>query len=217
MEDPNCDRINTFSDAWTWHNDTMDAAPATFVVAAAGVHTVNVWMREDGFFFDKIFLTTNAAYPNPGAGTGPAPSPQIADPRPQPPTLSGTPGPASAMLSWTPGGGGAPTSYNVLRSTVAGGPYAQIANVTGTTYTDTGLTFGTTYYYVVQAVNAAGTSANSNQVAISPLAPPPRIGDNDEGLWGDKCACGSSIPPGTRALAAAALAALGLLLLAKRR
>jgi len=32
---------------------------------------VNVWMREDGFAFDKLVLTTNASYPAPtGAGPG---------------------------------------------------------------------------------------------------------------------------------------------------
>src|SRR2546429_6310759 len=59
-------------------------------------------------------------------------------------------------LSWMASTGA--TSYNVLRSTTSGGPYAQGAyGVTSTIYSDTGLTALITYYYVVQAVEAGGT------------------------------------------------------------
>src|SRR5256884_79085 len=52
-------------------------------------------------------------------------------------------------LSWTASSGA--TSYNVLRSTTSGGPYTSIASgVITTSYTNTGLSAGTTYYYVVQ-------------------------------------------------------------------
>ena len=37
-------------------------------VATAGVHTINVWMRESGMVFDKLVLTTAAAYAPSGAG-----------------------------------------------------------------------------------------------------------------------------------------------------
>lgn len=71
------------------------------------------------------------------------------------------------------------TSYNVKRSTTSGGPYTTIATgVTGTSYSDTGLSASTTYYYVVSAVNSVGESANSAQagattqsVAAAPNAP----------------------------------------------
>ncbi|MEK0317207.1 Kelch repeat-containing protein [Cohnella sp. 56] len=64
------------------------------------------------------------------------------------------------------------TSYNIKRSTTAGGPYTTIATaVTGTTYNDTGLTSGTKYYYVVTAVNTSGESGNSNEVNAIPTAP----------------------------------------------
>jgi hypothetical protein len=76
-------------------------------------------------------------------------------------------GNAQAVLSWTAGAGA--TSYNVKRSTTNGGPHTTIAtNVTTTTYTNTGLTNGTTYYYVVSSVNAVGESANSNQASATP-------------------------------------------------
>jgi len=46
--------------------------------------------------------------------------------------------------------------YNVYRSTVSGGPYDLVASPTTNSYSDTGLTALTTYYYIVTAVDKAG-------------------------------------------------------------
>ena len=59
-------------------------------------------------------------------------------------------------------------SYNVYSSTTSGGPYTEITSVTTLSYTNTGLTNGTTYYYVVTAVNSSGQSGNSNQASAIP-------------------------------------------------
>jgi hypothetical protein len=62
----------------------------------------------------------------------------------------------------------------VQRSSSNGGPYTTIATgVTAVSYIDTGVTNGTTYYYVVQAVNTVGTSASSTSASATPEAPPP--------------------------------------------
>jgi hypothetical protein len=65
--------------------------------------------------------------------------------------------------------------YNVYRSGVSGGPYAQLsASIpAGTlTYTDTTVQAGLTYYYVVTAVDSQGNeSAYSNEA--SALVPSP--------------------------------------------
>lgn len=63
------DRINGFSTSWAWSKGTMDGGAATINVSAAGEHTLNIWMREDGFVLDKIVLTSDGGY-NP-SGTGP--------------------------------------------------------------------------------------------------------------------------------------------------
>jgi hypothetical protein len=64
------------------------------------------------------------------------------------------------------------TSYNLYRATAAGGPYNQIASVTdpSTSYSDTGLTGGVTYYYVVRAFNGC-ESGNSNEASATAGAP----------------------------------------------
>ena len=72
-------------------------------------------------------------------------------------------------LSWS--AANLATSYNVKRSTTSGGPYSTIANVAGTTHTDTNVIGGTTYFYVVSAVNAAGESQNSNEASAIPTTP----------------------------------------------
>jgi fibronectin type 3 domain-containing protein len=62
--------------------------------------------------------------------------------------------------------------YNIYRSTATGGPYSMInTSLDGTTaYTDDSVVSGTTYYYVVTAVNSESQSSGySNQAqAIVP-------------------------------------------------
>ncbi len=63
------------------------------------------------------------------------------------------------------------TNYTIKRSTTAGGPYETIAtDVTGTTYTDTDVTNGTTYYYVVSAIVNGSEGWNSNEASATPQA-----------------------------------------------
>src|SRR5207245_1754329 len=88
-----------------------------------------------------------------------------------PGNLTATAGNAQVTLSWTAVSGA--TGYNVKRSTSSGGPYTTVGpNVTPASFTDSGLTNSTTYYYVVTALNAGGESANSAQVSATPVAAP---------------------------------------------
>ncbi len=67
------DRITGFNSSFGWKSATMDSGSrATINVTTAGVHTVDVYMREDGFDFDKIVLTTSSSYTP--SGNGPAQS-----------------------------------------------------------------------------------------------------------------------------------------------
>ncbi len=78
-------------------------------------------------------------------------------------------GNGQAVLVWKASSGA--TSYHLKRSTTSGGPYLTISSPTCLCATSLGLTNGTTYYFVVSAVNAAGESANSAQVSATPEAP----------------------------------------------
>ncbi|HYL84662.1 MAG TPA: glycoside hydrolase family 44 protein [Candidatus Angelobacter sp.] len=93
-------------------------------------------------------------------------TPTAPPPPAAPSGLVATPGNAQVALTWNSSSGA--TSYNVKRSTTTGGPYSKLSSPTTTNYTDTGLTNGTTYYYVVSALNTAGESANSAQASATP-------------------------------------------------
>jgi len=58
--------------------------------------------------------------------------------------------------------------FNVKRSTTSGGPYTKIANVSTNKFTDTGISNGTTYYYIVTAVDSVGETSSSTEVAAKP-------------------------------------------------
>jgi fibronectin type 3 domain-containing protein len=91
-------------------------------------------------------------------------------PPPTPTGLQAAAGNAQVSLSWNASSGA--TSYNVRRSLASGGPFNTIlASLAAPNYTDTSVTNGTTYYYVVSALNAAGESANSSPVSATPSAP----------------------------------------------
>ena len=98
-----------------------------------------------------------------GGGTAPA----------IPNGLAATPGDQQASLTWNSSSGA--TSYHVKRATLSGGPYTQAGTTTTGSYTDTGLTNDTQYFYVVSAVNSFGESANSTAVSTIPTFPVPPV------------------------------------------
>src|ERR1700691_2565131 len=96
-------------------------------------------------------------------------APTAASTAPVPPlNLAATGGKQQISLAWTASTGA--NSYHVKRAATNGGPYTTVASPAGTSYTDTTVTNGTTYYYVVTAVSASGESANSNQASTEQVA-----------------------------------------------
>lgn len=85
-----------------------------------------------------------------------------------PTNLTATEGNAQVVLNWT----GSAAGYNVYRSLVSGGGYTRVATDTvGVVFTDTTVTNGTLYYYVVTALDPGlQESANSNEVNALPHA-----------------------------------------------
>ena len=98
-----------------------------------------------------------------------------------PPSVPGkptaTPGDGQVMLSWPASTGGA-SSYQVLRGTTTGGPYTVVGSPTSTGFTNTGLTDGTTYFYVVKSNNGFCLSAPSPESSATPVCTPPSAPTN---------------------------------------
>jgi hypothetical protein len=91
--------------------------------------------------------------------------------QPAPPASPAAPtataGNAQVSLSWSTAAGA--TGYQVNRSTgSSSGPYSVIASVAGTSYLNTGLVNGTTYFYTITATNAFGSSAPSAYRGATP-------------------------------------------------
>jgi len=90
-------------------------------------------------------------------------------------TGDGTTAPVHSVdLDWDASTTSGVIGYNIYRGSVSGGPYAQVnASLdSSTAYTDDGVTAGTTYYYVVTAVDEnseeSGYSNESKAVVPSP-------------------------------------------------
>jgi len=86
--------------------------------------------------------------------------------------LSGTgstPVSHTVSLSWTPS---SPTfsGFNVYRGTTSGGPYTRVdtSMISATSYVDSGVSSGQTYYYVATEVDSSGTeSSYSSEVSAT--------------------------------------------------
>ncbi|WP_379213329.1 DUF5018 domain-containing protein [Paenibacillus sp. GCM10012303] len=120
------------------------ANPVTYTVSAA-----------DGTTQDYVVTVTEGVQPAPAA--------------PQQLTADGAD--SQVALNWDTVTGA--TYYRVYLSTVQGVfPEPASATVTGVTYNMSGLTNGTTYYFIVKAGNSGGLSAASNEAAATPAAAP---------------------------------------------
>lgn len=70
----------------------------------------------------------------------------------------------SIVLSWTASSTTSADGYEIARSTAAVGPYTVVATVAGaasTTYTDTPLSFSTTYFYAIRTYKYAWRSLDA--------------------------------------------------------
>jgi fibronectin type 3 domain-containing protein len=70
----------------------------------------------------------------------------------------------AAILTWN-ASTSTVTAYNVYRGTTSGGPYTLLASVNSLTFTDTTGISGTTYFWVVTALNNTQESVYSNEVS----------------------------------------------------
>jgi hypothetical protein len=89
--------------------------------------------------------------------------------------LAATPGDATVSLDWNDNGEGDLNGYNVYRSTTQGSGYSKLNGslLSSSDYTDNSVSNGTTYYYVVTAVDTSSNeSGYSGEVSATPQAGP---------------------------------------------
>jgi fibronectin type 3 domain-containing protein len=144
---------------------TTSGGPYTQVSAPTAANFTDTGLI-NGTIYYYVVSALNSAGESANSSEASATPRAPATPPPAPTGLQATAGNAQVSLTWTASAGA--TSYHVKRSTTSGGPYTQVSAPTAANFTDTGLTNGTIYYYVVSALNAAGESANSAQVSATP-------------------------------------------------
>ena len=88
---------------------------------------------------------------------------------PAPTGFIATAGVAQVGLAWNSVSGA--TSYNLYRSTTSGTETLIASGITGTSFTDTGVTNGLEYFYEVTALGPDGESPRSNEVSATPQFP----------------------------------------------
>jgi hypothetical protein len=150
---------------------TTSGGPYTKVAAPTSASYTDIALTNGTTYFYVVSALTSAGESANSAQASAAP---VAPPPSIPATPTGlvaSPGNASVVLNWSASSGA--TSYHVKRATTSGGPYSQVGAPTSTSYTDTALTNGTTYYYVVSALDSIGESANSTQRSAVPAVPNP--------------------------------------------
>jgi fibronectin type 3 domain-containing protein len=162
---------STGATSYNVKRSTTNGGPYTTI--ATGVTATNFTNTQlvNGTTFFYVVSAVNAA--GESGNSNQASATPLGTPPPAPTGLTASPGNAQVSLNWNASTGA--SSYNVKRSTTSGGPYTTIATgVTSTSFTNTGLTNGTTFFFVVSAVNSAGESGNSNQASATPqLSVPP--------------------------------------------
>jgi fibronectin type 3 domain-containing protein len=174
------------SGATSYHvkRSAVSGGPYTQVAAPSGTTYLDVSLINGTKYFYVVSAVNSAGESANSAEVKATPT-APANPPPAPANLQATAGNAQVSLTWSASTGG--TSYNVKRSTTSGGPYTKISSPIAANYTDTSLSNGTRYFYVVSAVNAAGESANSSEVNATPTAPanPPPTPTNLQAIAGN--------------------------------
>ena len=134
--------------AWSWNTTT----------AANGGHTL---MTEAYDAAGNVGTSTPVTVTVSNLGDTTPPS--------APGNLTATPAKRKIALSWAAATDNVGvTGYQIWRASSPTGTFVQIATVTATAYTNTGLSSGTTWYYQVKAYDAAGNiSAASNTASAT--------------------------------------------------
>ena len=97
------------------------------------------------------------------------------------------------VITWSAVSGA--TSYNLYRSTSSDGVYFLVGgDISATTYTDSGLSADTEYFYRLEACNSGGCSEFSSEVSATTQDTPPVV--SLPPVDSDQCRSGQALAPG---------------------
>lgn len=166
------DKITGFlSTGWVWSRNTMDNQPAKLTIPSSGLHTVHLWMREDGVKVDKLLLRKSSSS-TPPSGHGPGESARIPlVPDETPPALTGL-AVEGSTVSWITD---EPATSRVEfgLSPAYGDEVSDGAFVTDHAVALPGLAPLTTYYYRAHSQDPAGNAASLDGSFTTGEAAPP--------------------------------------------
>jgi predicted phage tail protein len=166
--------------SWTAPSSNGGAPIDYYVVYLNGADTAHV----TGTQYEVRGLTNGVSYhlsvaAHNSAGTGPSSNVVVATPL-KPATVPGvptqlvaTPGDGQVQLSWRPpanDGGSAVLGYRLYWSQDPNGKFTLIP-ISGTSYLQSGLGDGLTYYYKVAAVNQVGEGPATEIVSVTTVTP----------------------------------------------
>ena len=158
---------STNEDGFNLERSTNGGNYSSLALLAAGTTSysdLNLAAGTTYFYRVQAFRSCwgNSAYSTPASAA------TLLPPAPVTPVgLVAIPGNGKINLSWLAASGAA--SYNLKRGT-SSGTETNLLNTASTAYTDTAVTNGTTYYYVVSSLNAGGEGNNSREVFATPQA-----------------------------------------------
>jgi len=157
---------STGATSYNVKRSTTNGGPYTTIASPATPSYTNTGLTNGTPYYYVVTAVNSAGESGPSSQATATPAASVSIP-PTPTGLQATAGNAQISLTWNASTGA--TSYNVKRSTTSGGPYTTIASPATPSYTNTGLSNGTPYYYVVTAVNSAGESNPSSQATATPV------------------------------------------------
>jgi fibronectin type 3 domain-containing protein len=144
---------------------TVSGGPYTQVATPGGASYVDPGLTNGTKYYYVVSAYNSAGESANSSEVSATPTAPVTAPA-VPTGVVATAGNAQVSLTWNASAGA--TSYHVKRSTTSGGPYTQVAAPNAPSDVDSSLTNGTTYYYVVSALNSAGESANSSEASATP-------------------------------------------------
>ena len=146
---------------------TSAAGPWANVAFATTLSYTNSGLANGSHYYFRVLAHNSAGYSPASTTVNAVPRTVASAPR----SPVATAGNTTVKLTWlapSSNGGAAIDKYLVQRATSAAGPWANVAFATTPTYTNSGLTNGTHYYFRILAHNTAGYSPASTTVNAIP-------------------------------------------------